>query len=172
MPTPGRTHTRGTRGGNGRYARGADTAERDANACRLRTEGATYSQIADQLGYADRAHARQAVERGLVAIVAEPAIELRTLELARLDLALAEAFAVLRRRHVVVSHGRIITDPETGEPLRDDGPVLAAVDRIVRIGERRCKLLGLDAPTRVEAITIDQVDAEIARLSAKLGITS
>jgi hypothetical protein len=45
---------------------------------------------------------------------------------------------------------------------------LKAVDRQVRISERRCKLLGLDAPTRVETITIDQIEAEIARLSAEL----
>jgi hypothetical protein len=34
--------------------------------------------------------------------------------------------------------------------LEDDAPVLAAVDRLLRIQERRAKLLGLDAPVRAD----------------------
>ena len=43
-----------------------------------------------------------------------------------------------------------------------------AIDRVLRIMERRARLLGLDAPTRTEAVTIDAIDREIARLSAEL----
>ncbi len=134
----------------GRFARTLDTAERDGRACALRRDGATYQEIADRLGFADRSAARHAVERALAAAVREPAAELRELELMRLD-----------RLYLVASE---LLDG-------DDLDVrLKAVDRLVRISERRSRLLGLDAPTKIEGFTIDQIDAEIARLSAELGV--
>jgi hypothetical protein len=78
---------------------------------------------------------------------------------------------VLERNHVTVSHGRIIRG-ENEEPLLDDGPVLTAIDRLLKIQERRAKLLGLDAPARHEVVTLDALDTEIARLSAELGRTA
>ena len=48
----------------------------------------------------------------------------------RLDLLLVEAWAVLKRAHITVSHGRIVRDDTTDEPILDDGPTLAAIDRI------------------------------------------
>jgi hypothetical protein len=35
-----------------------------------------------------------------------------------------------------------------GAPLLDDAPVLAAVDRLLKVQERRAKLLGLDVPVK------------------------
>ncbi len=58
------------------------------------------------------------------------------------------------------------------EPLRDRAPVLAAIDRLLKIEERRAKLLGLDAPVRAELITIDAIEAEVARLAAELDLTT
>lgn len=158
------------RGGKGRFVRSVDTAERDARACRLRSEGRSYAEIARELGFSEPTVARRAVERALVAVVAEPAGQLRTLELARLDLLLGKAWAVLQAEHIAVSQGRVIIDPRNGEPMTDHGPVLAAIDRVLRIMERRSKLLGLDAPIKVETITVDQIEAEIGRLAAELGM--
>lgn len=159
------------RDGRGRYIRTADSAERDAEACRLRTLGHTYDQIAAEVGFADRSKARQAVERGLTAIVAEPASELRVLELARLDELWRRAWAILEREHQVVQLGKVVRDRD-GQAVVDHGPTLQAIDRLLKIQERRAKLLGLDAPTRVEAITVDEIDAEIARLATELGSVS
>jgi hypothetical protein len=50
---------------------------------------------------------------------------------------------------------------EDGEPVLDDAPVLAAIDRLLRIQERRARLLGLDAPTRSR---IEVVDDDVARM--------
>lgn len=158
------------RDNNGRYIRTADNAERDAEAARLRARGNTYLEIATEMGYADHAGARKAVARALVATVAEPAEEVRQLQLAQLDKLTAAALAVLERAHVTVSHGKIIRD-EKGQPLLDDGPVLNAIDRLLRIQERRAKLLNLDAPTRHEVVTLDALDSEIERLSAIVGRT-
>ncbi|MFJ1539307.1 hypothetical protein ACIODS_12260 [Micromonospora chalcea] len=155
-------------------AQRAATAKRRAEAVAMRMSGATYDTIAEALGYASKAAAYVDITRALEANVAEQhrTVELyREEELQSLDVLLAEAWAVLKRDHVTVSHGRIMYD-DTGEgepkPLLDDGPVLSAIDRILKIRERRAKLLGLDAPTKVEAITIDALDAEIAKLSAEL----
>jgi hypothetical protein len=49
----------------------------------------------------------------------------------------------------------------------DYGPVLAAIDRLVKIAERRAELRGLDSPQRTE-ITIDDLDRQIALLTAEL----
>ena len=45
-----------------------------------------------------------------------------------------------------MQHGKVITDPATGGAMLDDGPVVSAAATLMRIGESRRKLLGLDAP--------------------------
>ncbi|HYS41928.1 MAG TPA: hypothetical protein VEO01_40440 [Pseudonocardiaceae bacterium] len=162
---------RSGRGPKGRFVRTADTAERDAEAARLRARGQSYRAIAAELGYVDHAGARKAVQRALVAIVAEPAEEVRALQLEQLDRLALAALGVLERNHVTVSHGRIIRD-DNEQPILDDGPVLTAIDRLLKIQERRAKLLGLDAPARHEVVTLDALDDEIERLTAELGRTA
>lgn len=146
-------------------------AKRRADAVNMRMAGAGYQQIADELGYNSRGAACQDISRALEANIAEQhtAVEvLRETELQRLDILWADAWAVLKREHITVSHGRTIMDERTGEPLLDDGPVLSAIATLLKIQERRAKYLGLDAPTKVEAITVDALDAEIRRLAAEL----
>lgn len=135
------------RGPTGRFIRSLDGAERDAEAARLRTRGLSYDAIGEQLGL-DKGNAYRAVQRALQATVQEPAEELRQLELARLDDMWAAVLEVLEAKHFTVSQGRIVYYGDV--PLADDAPVLAAVDRLLRIQERRAKLLGLDAPAKAE----------------------
>lgn len=163
MANPNQT----ARDGRGRYVRTLETAERDAEAARLRGLGYTYPMIAEMLGYPNRIAAREGVEKVLKEAVTEPAEQLLTIELQRLDAELVRlddyeyaARQVLERNHVTVSHGKVISainpDTEREEPLLDDGPVLQAIDRLVRIedarrrnAERRAKLLGLDAEQKI-----------------------
>ncbi len=152
-------------------AKRVDTAQRRKAAVDMRMAGSTFQQIADALGYKSRGAACQDITRALETAVVEQARSVeayREEELERLDLLLGEAWSVLKRQHITVSHGRTIYDDRTGEPLIDDGPTLSAIDRILKIQERRAKFLGLDAPQRHEVVSIDAVDAEIARLSAEL----
>jgi hypothetical protein len=143
-------------------------ALRRAQALAMRKAGASYPEIAAAgLGYKTTAAAAQDVQRALLAVVAEPAVEVRALELMRLDDLWVKAAEVLNRQHVTVSHGRIVK-ADDGEPLLDDGPVLAAIDRLLKIQERRAKYLGLDAPTKVEVLTIDTIDAAIRDAEAEL----
>lgn len=135
------------RDGNNRFIRTPDSARRDAQAAELRAEGRSYQQIADELGLANKGSAHHAVRRALRDISEKPAQAVRDLELRRLDAMYEAVMEVLERRHVTVSHGKVID--LDGEPLIDDGPVLQAVDRLLKIQARRAALLGLDAETKV-----------------------
>lgn len=136
------------RGGNGQFVRTPDQATRDAKAAELRGAGWTYPAIAAELGIT-KGRAFAAVKRAIMEIIKEPAEQARAVELARLEDAHDHALGVLLREHVTVSHGRIVTDDE-GNAIIDDGPVLAAIDRIRSLSESRRKLLGLDSPAQVE----------------------
>ena len=113
---------------------------------RLRLAGLTHRQIGAQLGVAPSS-AYKRIRHALNEVndrIGEDTTDLRTLEACRLDELLNALW---------------------------DGPSAAiekAIDRVLRIMERRAKLLGLDAPVRTEAVTIDAIDAEIARLTAEL----
>lgn len=160
--TPGRGH-------NGKFLRTVDTAERDAQACRLRSRGQSLQQIADRLGYADRSSAHKAVQRALSETVRADAALYVQLQLDQLDELTGVALAVMEREHVVVQLGKVVRDDD-GRPVVDHMPTLAAVDRLLRIAERRAKLLGLDAPTRhaVAATSATDVDVAMAELVEEL----
>jgi hypothetical protein len=167
--TPGRTYQ--ARNGNGKFVRNAETAERDAQACRLQIQGYTLEEIANELGYANRAHAREGVERALLAIVREPAEELLKIHLERLREMYRTARAIMIQSHPMVQHGKVVAWEETDgtrTPLEDPMPKLAAIDRMTRVLEREAKLLGLDAPKQVEFITLDLIQAEIRKLEADM----
>lgn len=155
-------HQQQQRGHKGKFTSAPlDVAERRAAAARLRGEGLSYRAIADELGI-DVKTAFSDVKAAVQSVVEAPAKEVVRVELARLDdelLALdrleEDVRKVLDREHVTVSHGKVITLEGDTEPLHDDGPVLQAVDRLMRIeeqrrrnGESRRKLLGLDAPAK------------------------
>ena len=61
-----------------------------------------------------------------------------------------------------------MTDPDTGEakPLLDDGPKLAAIDRLVKIRESYRRLFGLDRPVKVDATVheVTQQDIELQEM--------
>lgn len=143
--------------------------ERDLRALDYRRRGLTYEQIAGQMGWRSVSTAHDAVQRALADTAREGAEEVRAIEAGRLDdLTRILTRVVASRHYMVAPSGRLVRDPITNEPLADHGPVMQAVAGLLRISERRSKLLGLDAPTRHEVVTLDVIDAEIARLSAQL----
>jgi hypothetical protein len=160
-------------------------AERRAKAARLRAQGLTYEQIARQCGHRSASNAVQDVQRYLVDTAREATDEVRAIEVARLDQILyelaqtqIEVMKILQRRHVVVSNGRVVSDRD-GIDLIDDGVSLNAIaqllaiqDRRLKVQDRRARLLGLDAPTKHEVVTLDAVDAEIQRLNAEIARTA
>jgi hypothetical protein len=168
-PTPDRTNI--PRGGNGKYTARYDSAERDAQAAQMRVESKTYQQIADELGYADKGEAHHAVERALKAVVREPAEALRKLMHARLDEMRVVVREVMLGTHYAHSAGRLIFTP-TGEdgasvPLVDKGPNLAAVGQYLKIEERAAKLDGVDAAVKVQTLSLEEIQVQIATLEAE-----
>jgi len=98
--------------------------ERWLAALELRKRGLTFDAIAKELGYAGESAAYKAVMSALGEANREPVEEFRELEAQRLD-----------------QMQEKISD-KVG-PDKDDG--LLVIDRVLRIMDRRAKLLGLDA---------------------------
>ena len=101
--------------------------ERTAHAIELRKSGATFAMIGDRFGVSAQS-AHEMVMKGLRATLAEPAAELRALAVARLDQML----------------NAIWTAATNGD--------LQAQAGVLRLEERRAKLLELDAPKQIEDV--------------------
>jgi hypothetical protein len=100
--------------------------EKQLAALEYRKIGYTFAQIADALGYAGPQGAQAAVTTALMRVVREPAEHVLTLELERLDALFVKPFQ---------------------NALNGDITALAGC---LSIMTRKAKLLGLDAPARVE----------------------
>lgn len=109
-------------------ANGLAKNEKHRQALELRKAGASYELIAEKLGYSHPSGAHKAVTSALQKTLREPADDLRNLELDRLDAMMLALWQQARQGNQ------------------------GAVDRILRIMERRAKLLGIDAPTKQELI--------------------
>lgn len=160
------------RGKNGKFIRDIHTAERDGEAARLRARGLSLREIADRLGFAHESGAHRAIARAVSSAPVEAARELRTHEFVYLDTIMAEAWRVVNTMHPVVSHGGKVVEGPDGQPLRNDGPTIAALNLLLKVSERRSKLLGLDAAKRYEVrqqvVTLDEIDFAIADLQRRL----
>lgn len=184
--------TTGTRDGRGKFTRTPASARRDAEAAGLRARGYSFQRIADEMGYASKGKAHEAVTRAYVDVPSEDVAEAKRLDLERIDRLIEQAWDIMLRPHVTVSQGRVVgkqigwqRNPDTNELLfdsdgalvpeyedvMDDGPALAAIREIRALLERRAKMTGYDAPaqSRIEVITDDMVSAEIRRLTEELG---
>lgn len=149
--------------------RSIETAQRDMRAAEMRSRSMTYQQIADALEMSVGA-AYKAVQRAFASIPTEEAVEAKRQELDKLDRIERHLLGVMEREHIKVDHGKVIRDDETGERILDDGPGVQAASTLLRVQERRTRLLGTDAPQRqvTTVITESIVDAEIARLEREL----
>ena len=125
--------------------------ERQRRALELRKAGASFEEIASTLGYAGKSGAYRAVISALKRTLQEPADEVRKLEAARLDRAQRAAWERM---------------------LAGD---LEALGKVLKVMERRAKLLGLDAPAKLplpdpaeEHHYGDLLDAKLDRIAASL----
>ena len=92
----------------------------------LRMAGRPFDDIAQRVGFKDASGAYRAYKRALNRIITEPLEEARLLELSRLDAISTNLFIAAREGS------------------------LGSIDRYLRVMERRSKLLGLDAPDKLE----------------------
>ncbi len=114
----------------------ADNAEKRRQALAMREIGYTYDEIAHAMGWKHNSTAVRCVQRALKATYQEPADEVRKLESKRIDR--------LARAIWVKATGKVNADG-TVEP-----PDLQALDRLLKLMNRRAALLGLDAPIKVK----------------------
>jgi hypothetical protein len=139
-------------------ARRIEAAEKRAKAVEMRLMGMPYRKIASRLGISV-GMAHKAVTKAMADLQAqqeEAAEQVRAMELDRLDQIMFQHFT---------------------QALKGD---TAATDRVLKIMERRAKLLGLDAPSKIaptspdgeapyQGMTEQELDQRIAELQAKLG---
>jgi hypothetical protein len=139
--------------------------ERDARAVQMHAMRYSYSEIAAALGYGNRQNAHRAVKRAHTRILTKPVMTHVATSFAELDAIVVRLIGIIHQQHVVVSGGKIVRDDQTGEPLIDRGPELAALAQWAKVSESRRRLLGLDAAVKLDVSFEDSpVDREIAKL--------
>ncbi len=115
-----------------------ERAKRRSNALELRGAKVTFEDIAERLGYSSAQHAHRDVMKGINDLVETPAKEVVAEELAALERVQQTLWPLVRR----------------GD--------LNAVDRLLRVMERRARYLGLDQPDRIQA-DITVFDGDVAK---------
>ena len=122
--------------------------DREIKVLELRRAGLTWQRIAEETGYADHTGAYAAYKRAIKRTMQQPADELREQEIDRIDRLQLAAWP---------------------QAMKGD---TKAILTIVRLMERRAKLLGLDMPIKIEQeITNwngESVDDAIQRLTREL----
>ena len=125
-----------------------ETVEREAEVIRLRRRGLTFDLIAQQLNFSHASGAHKAYVNGLKRIIRADVDEIRGEEMDRLDIAQAAIW---------------------NQVLQGEVPSVMA---LIKIMERRAKLLGLDMPSlakiEVTHYDSDTIDAEVRRLATLL----
>lgn len=110
-----------------------EAAEKQALALKYRKAGYTYDMIAERVGYASASGAEKAIKSALHKMLRDEVQDVLDFELARLDEMMAGAY--------IMATG--------GNP--------AAIASVLKIMERRAKLLGLDAPVKTYNFNVEIV---------------
>lgn len=111
--------------------------------------GLTYEQIAERHGFSDKSAAHKAVMRSLQKVEARLVDEYRTLEAARLD-------------QITLAMAPLMLDARQPGATR-----IAAAGKLLATSERRARLLGLDAPQRVDISAGTQAQLEDALIELR-----
>lgn len=125
-----------------------ELVDREIKVLELRRAGLTWQRIAEEVGYADHTGAYAAYKRAIKRTMQQPADELRQQELDRLDRLQLAAWPKAMQGHI------------------------GSIAIIVRLMERRARLLGLDTPIKIEqeittwqgSDSIDRAVQELANL--------
>jgi hypothetical protein len=144
------------------------TRMRDAEAFALRRRGLSHRQISAQMGWKSPASAVDAVNRALAETYREDVAKWREMEIDKLDDYTRIVLEGMAKPHYMVSQGKLVRDEATGEPVIDYAKPWEGVDRLVKIAERRARLIGCDAPQQAKVTVQDNLDQEIQRLVDEL----
>ena len=99
----------------------------------------------------------------------------RARQLEQLDDLERRAQELIDSPHYLMHGGEPIRDPATGEPLRDEEPLLRGLDVALKASDLRARMLGLYAPQRHHLVDEHGNTLDITRLMpllARFGITS
>lgn len=113
----------------------AATEAKEELALTLQLAGYSLTAIARECEYADHGGAGKAVARARAKLDRQPLKDMRMLELTRLD----------------TMHRGLWTKAIAGH--------IPSINACLSIMDRRAKLVGLDAPTRLEVTTVDELEA-------------
>jgi hypothetical protein len=119
--------------------------DRELAVIELRRTGETWERIAKIVGFAGASGALKAYRRAMTRTLKQPTDELREIELDRLD----------RLQRGIWERAK-------------DGDI-RAIDSVLRIIDRRARLLGLDAPQKIQAEVVNydgatNLDTQIERI--------
>lgn len=114
----------------------AETVDRKLQALELRKQGYGFWDIAQKLGYKSSSGAYAAVVTALREVLQEPAEEVRALEIERLDAMIAHLMPYIDR-------------PESRSRFDIK---MSAMDRVIKLMDRRAKFLGLDQPVKIAQV--------------------
>ena len=121
-----------------------EQVDKELRVIELRRSGLTWQRIADEMGYADHSGAYGAYKRAVKRTLQQPTKEVREMEVDRLD------------RMQLALWARVLKGDDK------------AINTSLRIMERRARLLGLDAPTKIQAEVVNYdghgLDAEVERI--------
>lgn len=146
------------RSSNGRAVRAADTVAQDWRAWELRCQHLTYREIGAELGI-DPSTAYDAVQRAAQMAPTEGAPEVKQAMLDEMDRMSRHLWSVVKRQPT------------------DDARGLQAIAQLLRVQERKARLMDLDAPTQraIDVITHDvfmealgDLEADVARMEGEL----
>lgn len=124
--------------------------------------GMTWAQIAERLGYYSAGHAQQDVQAALkraqqgVTKGLEDMVQAQDI---RLDAMRQRTYAIMVAPSFLVQNGKIVNDDD-GNPVRDNGPALAALAMLLKIEERWSNLHGTDASKKLEIALEHRADLE------------
>jgi len=125
-------------------------AQRTEHAMSLRAAGLSYYAIGQELGV-DKATAHRIVTRAMRRKLREPTVAVIEAEIAEIEELRERALAVL---------ARAMTDPNTDRAVR-------VIETLIRLAESRRKLLGTDAPKRVNVTADEGVVTPVAGMTAE-----
>lgn len=117
----------------------------------IQRQGLTYAQAAERFGVS-KTYAFMAYQRGITALnagesAADRAQRYMQMHLAEIRAERAAVQSVINGYHVVVNNGHVVSLDSV--PLEDQAPLLAAVDRMVKLRDQEAALLGIKAKTEI-----------------------
>ena len=137
--------------------------EKDHQAAGMRPM--TYREIGEHFGV-NESSAYQMVQRAIADIPRESTEELVQLELMKLDRIERKAADIMEAFHPVVTmKGDVLNLP-------DNAPVVQAMNTLLKVADRRARLLGLNAPTRTELTSTVSISIEDKSKQAKGAVLS